>query len=100
MTDQGTYPSTRLWGHSTYSPGWAKPPQESSQDPPKITVGVTSAFKGMRMMLVWGKLCPTSHERSSLESLNSAAQEMRFTGWKRSPNNREGVTGAESEEKG
>lgn len=52
------------------------------------------------MMLVWEKLCLTGHERSSLESLNSAAQEMGFTGWKRSPNNREGVTGAESEEKG
>lgn len=53
------------------------------------------------MMLVWGKLCLTGHERSSLESLNSASQEMGFTGWKRSPNNREGA-GAEkeSEEKG
>lgn len=44
----------RLWWHSTYSPGWAKPPQERSQDSPEITVGVTSAFKGIRMMLVWG----------------------------------------------
>lgn len=35
-----------------------------------------------------GKLCLTGHERSSLESLNSASQEMGFTGWKRSPNNR------------